>query len=70
MFKENQAIEIARNFMKKQVFCNAYNLEKVEVHDAGDFWECWFMKKKPSRPAYGVVTVHKTTGQAKWLPSR
>ncbi|MEO0205884.1 MAG: hypothetical protein ABIL22_04320 [candidate division WOR-3 bacterium] len=70
MFEENQAIEIARDFMKKQAFCSDYDLEKVEVHSAGDFWECWFVKKKPSRPMYGVVAVHKTTGQTLWRPSK
>ncbi|MFH1125998.1 MAG: hypothetical protein V1703_02630 [Candidatus Altiarchaeota archaeon] len=65
-----QAVEIARAFLDKQTFKEAYTFEPVSVTNYMDYWEVLFPRKKPMRPAYGAIKVDKDTGKAAWVPLR
>lgn len=70
MIDRSQAIRLAKQYLRSQPFKDKYLLNSAEAHDNKTFWEVWFRRRKPSRPAHGIVRVDKETGRASWQPSR
>lgn len=67
---KSKAITLARQYLRSQPFKNQYLMNSAQAHEHPAYWEIWFRRRKPSRPAHGIVRVDKETGEASWQPSR
>ena len=65
-----QAIAIALSYLDKQPYGTDYMKDVAIIHDRGDYWECWFLRKQPVQTTEDIIAVHKVTGKAcSWLRS-
>jgi hypothetical protein len=63
-----QAIEIALSYLDHQPYATDYIKDVAVIHDRGDYWACWFLKKQPSQATDEIIAVHKVSGKAcSWL---
>jgi hypothetical protein len=63
-----KAIALAVEYIQK--WPGEYKLEPMKVEEKGDKWLIYFDKVVPSRPAYGLVSVDKKSGEVNMVPLR
>jgi len=65
---QQKAIEIALSYLETQPDRVDYMTDVALIQDRGDYWECWFLKKKPASTADDIIAVNKVSGKASsWL---
>jgi hypothetical protein len=63
------AIGIAKAWLRKQPWHNRYLLDRVDVVDRDSHWWCVFKTTdwRSASLGRGVVAAHKRTGRARWI---
>ncbi|WP_152452938.1 hypothetical protein [Microbulbifer sp. THAF38] len=70
--QDDGARKAAISFLSRQEYVDEYERYPESTIESGCFWIVSFKHKdwKTRKPSRGKVSVHKTTGETKWLPSR
>ena len=69
--QDDGARKAAINFLSYDGHVDEYERYPESTIEVGCFWIVSFKHKdwQARKPSHGKVSVHKTTGEAKWLPS-
>ena len=63
-----KAIDIALSYLDTLPNGIEYIKDVSIIQEQGEYWECWFLRKKSARSLGDIIAVHKVSGKVcSWL---